>query len=71
MSAARTLGQSRFQRARDLNQMDRECPKLNRTSVEGRLLVISHTDRGENIRIISAREATRGERRDYEDGNFP
>ncbi len=41
------------------------------TSVEGRSLVISHTDRGENIRIISAREATRKERRDYEDGNFP
>jgi uncharacterized DUF497 family protein len=41
------------------------------TSADGRLLVISHTDRGENVRIISAREATRAERRDYEDGSFP
>ena len=41
------------------------------TSVDGRLLVVSHTDRGEKVRLISAREATRNERRDYEDGNFP
>jgi uncharacterized DUF497 family protein len=40
-------------------------------SVGGRLLVVSHTDRGEVVRIISAREATRRERKDYEDGNFP
>jgi len=41
------------------------------TSVVGRLLVVSHTDRADSIRIISAREATRRERRDYEDGDFP
>lgn len=40
-------------------------------SDDGRLLVVSHTDRGENIRIISAREASRAERKDYEDGDFP
>jgi hypothetical protein len=40
-------------------------------SVDGRLLVVSHTDRGDVIRIITAREATRRERKDYEDGNFP
>jgi len=40
-------------------------------SVAGRLLVLSHTDRGEKVRIISARKANRLERRDYEDGNFP
>lgn len=40
-------------------------------SADDRLLVVSHTDRGENIRIISARLASRAERRDYEDGNFP
>ncbi|MDY7093614.1 MAG: BrnT family toxin [Acidobacteriota bacterium] len=34
----------------------------------GRLLVVSHTDRGDRIRIISARKADRGERRDYENG---
>ena len=40
-------------------------------SADGRLLIVSHTDRGDNVRIISAREANRAERRDYEDGNFP
>jgi uncharacterized DUF497 family protein len=40
-------------------------------SATGRLLIVSHTDRGERIRIISAREASRHEQKDYEDGNFP
>ena len=40
-------------------------------SDSGRLLIVSHTDRDEKIRIISAREASRAERKDYEDGNFP
>jgi uncharacterized DUF497 family protein len=40
-------------------------------SVDGRLLIVSHADQGEVVRIISAREATRRERKDYEDGNFP
>ena len=34
----------------------------------GRLLVVSHTERGERMRIISARLATRGERKLYEEG---
>ncbi len=37
-------------------------------SNEGHLLVVSHTDRGERTRIISARRATRRERKIYEDG---
>jgi uncharacterized protein len=41
------------------------------TSIAGRLLIVSHTDRGDKVRLISAREASRRERRDYEDGNFP
>jgi uncharacterized DUF497 family protein len=32
----------------------------------GRLVVVSHVDRGESVRLISARLATRRERRDYE-----
>ncbi len=36
-------------------------------SLDGRLLVVSFTDRGSNIRVISARCATRRERRDYEE----
>lgn len=35
-------------------------------SVNGRLLFVSHTDDGETVRIISARELTRGERESYE-----
>jgi len=37
-------------------------------SADGRLLIISHTDREQRIRIISAREAKRRERRIYENG---
>ena len=33
-----------------------------------RLLVVVATERGENIRIISVRVATRRERKDYEEG---
>ena len=40
-------------------------------SLADRLLVVSHKDRGDSIRVISARVATRRERKDYEDGNFP
>lgn len=32
----------------------------------GRILVVVHTDRGDNVRIISARRATRTERGSYE-----
>jgi hypothetical protein len=35
-------------------------------SPAGRLLVVVHTDRGASIRIISARRATKRERRTYE-----
>jgi uncharacterized protein len=33
----------------------------------GRVLIVAHTDRGENIRIISARQTTRREREHYEE----
>lgn len=33
----------------------------------GQILVVSHTDRGEKVRIISVRQATRKERRFYEE----
>jgi uncharacterized protein len=38
------------------------------TSENGRVLIVSYTERGRNIRIISCREATRRERRQYEEG---
>ena len=37
-------------------------------SSQGRLLTVSHTDRGNAIRIISARLATNVERQIYEEG---
>ncbi|MET0592196.1 MAG: BrnT family toxin [Polyangiaceae bacterium] len=40
---------------------------IGRTS-RARLLVVVHNDHGETIRIISARQATASERRDYENG---
>ena len=37
-------------------------------SVHLRTLVVAHTDRGNHIRVISARVATRKEREQYEEG---
>ncbi len=37
-------------------------------SANFRLLVVIHTDRDDNVRIISARGATQKERREYEEG---
>jgi uncharacterized protein len=37
-------------------------------STSGRLLAVAHTERGDTIRIISARVATPGERTIYEEG---
>jgi uncharacterized protein len=39
-------------------------------SAKGRVSIVSHTDRGRSIRIISARQATRVERKKYEDGSY-
>jgi uncharacterized DUF497 family protein len=37
-------------------------------STGGRILIVAHTDRGDTIRIISARPVTPGERKIYEEG---
>ena len=37
-------------------------------SARGRLLAVAHTERGNSIRIISARLATNAERQIYEEG---
>ncbi|HEX3818192.1 MAG TPA: BrnT family toxin, partial [Chthoniobacterales bacterium] len=36
-------------------------------SYRGKLLVVVHTERGDNVRIISARSASRRERNTYEE----
>lgn len=38
------------------------------TDAFGRVLVVVYTHRGENIRLISARTATKSERKSYEEG---
>jgi uncharacterized DUF497 family protein len=52
----------------DPDHSDDEDPYLTfGHSTEGRLLVVSHTDRGNRNRISSARRATRRERKIYEE----
>ncbi|HKH48324.1 MAG TPA: BrnT family toxin [Thermoanaerobaculia bacterium] len=38
-------------------------------SAQERLLVVVYTERGETIRLVSSREATRAERKIYEEGD--
>jgi uncharacterized protein len=38
-------------------------------SSAGRILMVAHVERGENIRIISARKTTQRERKHYEEKN--
>ena len=53
----------------DPDHSDREVRWLQLgMSNQYRLLVVSCTERGDRIRIISARLATKRERRDYEEG---
>ena len=54
---------------------DREHSRLERRyvtvgmSANRRLLVVSHTEKGDVVRIISVRRTTRRERRFYEEGS--
>jgi uncharacterized DUF497 family protein len=50
-----------------LHSKDEERSVVIGRSIEGRLLVIVHTERGDRIRIISARLATSKERFRYEE----
>ncbi len=50
-----------------LHSVDEERFVLIGYSCLGRLLVVVHTDRGDRVRIISARPATRKERRFHEE----
>jgi uncharacterized protein len=50
-----------------LHSEDEERLVLIGRSLQGRLLVIVHTERGDRIRIISARLATKEERFRYEE----
>lgn len=39
-------------------------------SIENRLLLVVHTDRGGSVRLISSRDATRREREQYDQGTW-
>ena len=50
------------------HSIDEERLVIFGVSTSGRLLVVAHTERGDTIRIISARPTTPAERRIYEEG---
>ena len=50
------------------HSMDEDRFATFRVSSLGRLLVVTHTNRNERIRMISARRAKRSERKIYEQG---
>jgi hypothetical protein len=50
------------------HSLDEERVVTFGVSTRGRLLVVAHTDRGDTIRIISARPVSAGERTIYEQG---
>lgn len=52
-----------------LHSEDELCLIITGHSILQRQLVVVHTDRGDKIRIISARLATQSERRKYEHEN--
>lgn len=53
----------------ELHSEDEQRYKTVGMSSLWRVLVVIHTDRGDYIRIISARDATSRERRQYEQGS--
>ena len=66
--AVSALGDNLAGTARDLEHSAAESRFITfGTSVFDRLLAVSHTERGNKIRIISARLATRTERKIYEE----
>jgi len=53
-----------------VHSIDEERYISNGMSVKGRVLIVVHTERGENKRIISCRKATPDERENYEEGRY-
>jgi uncharacterized DUF497 family protein len=67
--AATVLADPLSETAHDPAHSDREDRFLTvGHSAQKRLLIVAHTERDNHIRIISARELTRSERRVYEEG---
>lgn len=66
---AKTVFISRLARvfADEARSMEEEREIIIGYSLSNRLLIVCFTERGESIRIISARKATKKERQDYEE----
>ena len=69
MKASTVFGDVLSVSGRDLEHSARENRLITfGLSSHGQVLAVAHTDRGGVIRIISARPATRKEKRIYEEG---
>ena len=67
--ATTVFGDARSVSGRDLEHSAGEARFVTLgLSSHGRVLVVCHTDRGSVVRIITARTATRKEKRVYEEG---
>ena len=67
---ARTVFEINFSLLTEIDEThskDEQRYKTTGYCSKGRLLIISHTDRGDAIRIISARKANKSEMRKYHD----
>jgi hypothetical protein len=68
--AATVLGDEMAATAYDpVHSIDEERYITIGLSDRHRLLIVAHADRGDRVRIISARELTRKERKEYEEAN--
>jgi uncharacterized DUF497 family protein len=59
--------------ALDMEERSMEYGEVRRRIIglgHGRFLTVIYTERGESIRLISARKATRPERREYDDARW-
>jgi len=66
--AATVFGDERSLTIDDMAHSEQEKRKITLgKSVKNHLIVVVHTERGERIRIISARKASRKERKQYEE----
>jgi uncharacterized protein len=63
-----TLSEERFITV-GMSRNGRVCWRASGPPPQHCIVIVAHSDRGENIRIISARKTTLGERKHYEEEN--
>jgi uncharacterized protein len=52
----------------DQSSVELRFVTIGMSTPRGRILVVAHTEEGDTVRIVSARQATHHERRFYEEG---